>query len=87
MEYFLLQESPLKAIHLLWIKLILDSLAAVALASEQPVEKFGDCQPYSRHESLFSRSVSKNVLLHSLYQMNVVLSIFFTGEHLLLYFV
>lgn len=74
-------ESPLQAIHLLWIKMILDSLAAVALASEQPMEKFGDCQSSSRHDSLFSRSVGKNVILHSLYQINVVLSIFFTGEY------
>lgn len=85
--FFSLQESPLQAIHLLWIKMILDSLAAVAFASERPMEKFGNCQSYSRHDSLFSRSVGKNVILHSLYQINVVLSIFFTGERLFLYVV
>lgn len=38
-------ESPLSAVHLLWINLIMDTFAAIALSTEPPLEKILSSKP------------------------------------------
>jgi len=41
-------ESPLKPVQLLWVNLIMDTMAALALATEPPSESLLDRKPYGK---------------------------------------
>ena len=43
-----LKESPLNPIQMLWVNLIMDTLAALALATEPPTDELLKRKPYSR---------------------------------------
>jgi Ca2+ transporting ATPase len=45
-----IKESPLTPIQMLWVNLIMDTLAALALATEPPSEDLLLRMPYSRKE-------------------------------------
>ena len=53
-----LQESPLSAVQMLWVNLIMDSLASLALATEAPTDSMLDLPPYSPQRSLLTPTVS-----------------------------
>ena len=77
----ILKESPLQAIQLLWINLIMDSFASLALATEPPTPELLDRPPYSRDEYIISRKMVKHILGMSFWQIIVVYSIVFAGEY------
>lgn len=52
------QESPLTAVQMLWLNLIMDSLASLALATEAPTDAMLDLPPYSAQQSLLTPTVS-----------------------------
>ncbi|TNN15114.1 Plasma membrane calcium-transporting ATPase 2 isoform 1, partial [Schistosoma japonicum] len=72
-----LDDSPLKAIQMLWVNLIMDTLASLALATEQPSLELLDRAPYGRTQPLISRQMAKNILGHSLYQLSVIFFLLF----------
>ena len=73
------QDSPLKAIQMLWVNLIMDTLASLALATELPSEELLNRKPYGRTKPLISRTMMKNIIGHSVYQLVVILTILFAG--------
>jgi len=73
------QDSPLKAIQMLWVNLIMDTLASLALATELPSEELLNRKPYGRTKPLISRTMMKNIIGHSIYQLIVILTILFAG--------
>ena len=74
------QESPLKAIQMLWVNLIMDALASLALATERPTEELLERKPYGRTKALISRRMMLNILGHSVYQLIVLFCILYFGE-------
>jgi len=46
--------TPLTVVQLLWVNLIMDTLAALALATEAPTKNLLDRKPHGRHEALIS---------------------------------
>ncbi|XP_026528515.1 plasma membrane calcium-transporting ATPase 1-like [Notechis scutatus] len=76
------QNSPLKAVQMLWVNLIMDTFASLALATEKPTESLLKRKPYGRNKPLISRIMMKNIFLHALYQLVVVFSLLFVGEQL-----
>ena len=77
----ILTESPLQAIHLLWVNLIMDSLASLALATEPPVkEKLLNRAPQGRDDYIISRKMVKHILAASILQSIVIFAIVFAGE-------
>ena len=76
-----LKESPLQAIQLLWINLIMDSFASLALATEQPTLDLLNRPPYSRDEYIISRKMVKNMVSMAIYMIIIVYSIVFAGEY------
>jgi Ca2+ transporting ATPase len=76
----ILRESPLKAIQLLWVNMIMDSLASLALATEPPGEELLDAPPYRRDEYIISRKMVKHIVLTSLYQCIIIFTLIFAGE-------
>uniref|UniRef100_A0A5K3EPV4 Calcium-transporting ATPase n=1 Tax=Mesocestoides corti TaxID=53468 RepID=A0A5K3EPV4_MESCO len=76
-------DSPLKAVQMLWVNLIMDTLASLALATELPTPELLEREPYGRTSPLVSRSMLKNILLHSIYQLAVIMGLLFAGEYVL----
>ena len=56
------QESPLTAVQMLWLNLIMDSLASLALATESPTDAMLDLPPYSARQSLLTPTVQTLLL-------------------------
>ena len=77
----ILRESPLQPIQLLWVNLIMDSLASLALATEPPKIELLDRPPQSREEYIVSRKMIKHILVMSVYQTIIVFVITFSGEY------
>ena len=63
----ILEYSPLQAIQLLWVNLIMDSLAALALATEEPKPELLDRAPYRRDEYIISGKMVKHILGNAIY--------------------
>nr|AAK11272.1 PMCA1bx [Aquarana catesbeiana] len=76
------QDSPLKAVQMLWVNLIMDTFASLALATEPPTESLLLRKPYGRNKPLISRTMMKNILGHAVYQLIVVFTLLFAGEKL-----
>ena len=64
---------------MLWINLIMDTLASLALATEKPTEELLKREPYGRDQPLISRIMWRNIITHSSYQLIVTLVILFAG--------
>uniref|UniRef100_A0A4W6FHN1 Calcium-transporting ATPase n=1 Tax=Lates calcarifer TaxID=8187 RepID=A0A4W6FHN1_LATCA len=76
------QDSPLKAVQMLWVNLIMDTFASLALATEPPTEALLLRNPYGRKKPLISRTMMKNILGHAIYQLTVIFTLLFVGETL-----
>lgn len=77
---FSLQDSPLKAVQMLWVNLIMDTFASLALATEPPSESLLLRKPYGRNKPLISRTMMKNILGHAVYQLAIIFTLLFAGE-------
>ncbi|EZG51713.1 ATPase [Gregarina niphandrodes] len=75
-----LRASPLTAIQMLWVNLIMDTFAALALATEMPTDRLLDRPPHSRQEYLVTRAMWRNIMVQALYQVAVMMSVIFSGE-------
>ncbi|XP_023310834.1 plasma membrane calcium-transporting ATPase 1 [Anoplophora glabripennis] len=77
------KDSPLKAVQMLWVNLIMDTLASLALATELPTDDLLLRKPYGRTKPLISRTMMKNILGQAIYQLAVIFSLLFVGDQLL----
>ena len=75
-------ESPLRAVQMLWVNLIMDTLASLALATEPPTEDLLKRKPYGRTKALISKTMMINIFGHAVYQLVVVFTILFAGSWL-----
>ncbi|KAG8199832.1 hypothetical protein JTE90_000919 [Oedothorax gibbosus] len=75
-----IEDSPLKAVQMLWVNLIMDTLASLALATEMPTPDLLMRKPYGRSKPLISRTMMKNILGHALYQLAVIFTLLFAGD-------
>jgi len=75
-----IQDSPLKAVQMLWVNLIMDTLAALALATEMPTEELLRRKPYGRTKPLISRTMFKNIIGHTIYQLAIIFTLVFAGH-------
>jgi len=76
-----LKDSPLEPIQLLWVNLIMDSLGALALATEPPRKELLKRPPYKRDDYIVSRKMVKHLLGNAVYQVVIVYAIVFGGEY------
>jgi magnesium-transporting ATPase (P-type) len=75
--------TPLKAIQLLWVNLIMDSLGALALATEEPSPELLERKPHSRYESLINGYMWRNILCQAFWQVAFTLFLLWYGSFLL----
>ncbi|TYH55764.1 hypothetical protein ES332_D09G258000v1 [Gossypium tomentosum] len=73
-------EVPLTAVQLLWVNLIMDTLGALALATERPTKELMEKPPVGRTEPLITNIMWRNLLAQALYQIAVLLTLQFSGE-------
>ncbi|KAL9410698.1 hypothetical protein AB3S75_044468 [Citrus x aurantiifolia] len=73
-------EIPLTAVQLLWVNLIMDTLGALALATEKPTKELMDKPPVGRTEPLITNIMWRNLLAQAFYQIAVLLTLQFRGE-------
>jgi magnesium-transporting ATPase (P-type) len=55
-------ESPLKPVQLLWVNLIMDTMAALALATDEPSPDLIDRPPYGKNDRLITNRMYRNIL-------------------------
>jgi len=79
---FTYNESPLSAVQMLWVNMIMDSLASLALATELPTEELLERLPYGKRRPIISNIMLSNILGHSLYQIVILSWVLFTPQTL-----
>ncbi|KAH9629556.1 hypothetical protein HF086_008600 [Spodoptera exigua] len=72
-----------QAVQMLWVNLIMDTLASLALATEMPTPDLLQRKPYGRTKPLISRTMMKNILGQAIYQLFIIFSLLFVGDRLL----
>lgn len=75
-----IEDSPLKAVQMLWVNLIMDTLASLALATEMPTSALLTRKPYGRTKPLISRTMFKNIVGHAIYQLSIIFFLLFGGH-------
>jgi calcium-translocating P-type ATPase len=70
----ILKDSPLNAIQMLWVNLIMDSFASLALATEPPNDNLLLRKPYAKDSNIITKMMLVNIVSQAIYQI-VVLSI------------
>ncbi|RZC00665.1 calcium-transporting ATPase 9, plasma membrane-type-like isoform X2 [Glycine soja] len=76
-------DVPLNAVQLLWVNLIMDTLGALALATEPPTDRLMHRSPVGRRESLITNIMWRNLIVQAVYQIAVLLVLNFCGESIL----
>ncbi|TQD80624.1 hypothetical protein C1H46_033803 [Malus baccata] len=72
---------PLNA--LLWVNLIMDTLGALALATEPPTDNLMQRTPVGRRAPLITNIMWRNLLVQAMYQVTVLLVLNFKGNRIL----
>ncbi|KAE8416691.1 hypothetical protein BDV36DRAFT_199324 [Aspergillus pseudocaelatus] len=75
------EESVLTAVQLLWVNLIMDTFAALALATDPPSAHVLDRRPEPKSAPLITLTMWKMIIGQSIYQMAVTLVLNFAGGH------
>lgn len=73
-------ESPLTTVQLLWVNLIMDTFAALALATEPPKPELLEDKPHSRDDNIMNSVMWRNVIGQALYQICVLCVLLFAGD-------
>jgi Ca2+ transporting ATPase len=76
----ILKDSPLNSIQMLWVNLIMDSFASLALATEPPNDSLLLRKPYPKNADIVSKSMFINVITQSIFQIIVLTIIIFYGD-------
>ncbi|KAF3430971.1 hypothetical protein FNV43_RR25701 [Rhamnella rubrinervis] len=76
-------DVPLNAVQLLWVNLIMDTLGALALATEPPTDHLMHRTPVGRREPLITNIMWRNLIVQALYQVAVLLVLNFKGKTIL----
>lgn len=71
------ESSVLTAVQLLWVNLIMDTLAALALATDPPQDSVLDRKPERRTASIISTTMWKMIIGQAIYQLVITFLIYF----------
>jgi len=76
----ILKEAVLSAVQMLWVNLIMDTLASLALATEPPTDELLKRKPHDRNQYIISKMMKKHIIGQALYQFIVILALIFTAD-------
>jgi len=77
-------ETPISAIQMLWLNMIMDSLGSLALATEQPHEDILKRKPNSRKEYIINYLMWKHIIGHSIVLIIIILIMYLKSPDFLL---
>ncbi|KIK62401.1 hypothetical protein GYMLUDRAFT_164480 [Collybiopsis luxurians FD-317 M1] len=77
------EASVLSAVQLLWINIIMDTFAALALATDPASEALLGRKPEKKNASLFSVDMYKQIMFQSTYQIIITLVFHFLGGRII----
>ena len=75
-------QTPLAAIHLLWVNFITDSLPAIALGFEKPDNDIMEQKPINRRKGLFADGLGMTIFLEGVMIGTLALIAFSFGMHI-----
>ena len=76
----ILSDSPLNSIQMLWVNLIMDSFASLALATEPPNDKLLERKPYPKDTDIITDTMKINIGTQSIFQIIILIWIIFNGD-------
>ncbi|KAF1811946.1 calcium-translocating P-type ATPase [Eremomyces bilateralis CBS 781.70] len=79
------EESVLSAVQLLWVNLIMDTLAALALATDPPSRKILNRKPDRKSAPLITLNMWKMIVGQAIFQLTATLILHFAGRGILGY--
>lgn len=74
--------EPLNVLQLLWVNLIMDTMAALALATEGPTEALLNLQPHGRGQRLITGIMWRHIFVQGIYQVFWIFAIMFGAQSL-----
>jgi calcium-translocating P-type ATPase len=77
------EEAAISAVQLLWINLIMDTFAALALATDQATEALLDRKPDKKTDPLFTVDMMKQIVGQSTYLIFIIFFFHFLGSKIL----
>jgi magnesium-transporting ATPase (P-type) len=75
--------QTLNAVMLLWLNLVMDTMGALALATEAPTMALLDRRPYKRSCSLLSYPMRRNILCQAAFQLTICFTLMIEGPKFL----
>lgn len=60
-------DTPVTSMQMLWINMIMDTLAALAFAYEEPIEKYMDEKPKGRNEHIINKYMYNEIFITGFY--------------------
>jgi hypothetical protein len=81
----IIKDSPLNAVQMLWVNLIMDTFAALALATEPPADDILTRPPYNKDAPIMSKLMWRNVFGHAVYQILILILVIFAGQGTIVY--
>jgi P-type Ca2+ transporter type 2C len=79
------EEPILTPVQLLWVNLIMDTFAALALATDPPTPSILDRKPDPKSAHLITLNMWKMIIGQSIFQLVVILVLNFAGNEILGY--
>ena len=73
-------DPPLTAVQMLWVNLIMDTFAALALATEPPADTILEEPPYSRTEMIVTPVMWRNIVGQFIFQATFLIVMLFAGK-------
>ena len=77
-----LNDPPLTSVQMLWVNLIMDTGAALALATEPPGDDLLTRKPYKRDETIVTAIMWRNIVGMAVYQAAVLIVMLFYGKEI-----
>ena len=72
-------QTPIRSIQMLWIDLIMDSLATLTLATEPPHDELLKRKPTKRHENIINSTMIRHVFVQTAAQFLILMIIYLFG--------
>ena len=76
-------ETPITAIQMLWLNMIMDSLGSLALATEPPHEEILHRKPNSRNEHIINYLMWKHIIANSILLFTILIVLYLIGHEFL----
>jgi len=75
-------EVPLTAVQLLWVNMIMDTFAALALATERPTDVLLQRRPFGKDAFLIRPVMWRFIIGQSIFQLIILFCLLFAGEYM-----